>query len=219
MQRNLKIEPFFDDGDQHVHGDGNPNLRFHGVLACAIEALDSQVLLDPLEEQLDLPALPIQRGDGERGQLEVVGQKDQRLGAFGVAQADAAQVQRVMLGGVNAVERDGLIADQTGCAIDGSRIESARIEPHFGARDKEGAGLVQAVQAAKVEIRSIHDVESARLGKQQVEHVDVVELSVGNVYKARDGATQVEQRVQLHRRLRASKWRPGEHRQTQTDGE
>ena len=40
-----------DDGDQHVGGDCDPDLRLHGVLAGAEEGLDAQVLLDPLEER------------------------------------------------------------------------------------------------------------------------------------------------------------------------
>ena len=44
-----------DDGDQHVGGHGAPDLRLHGILAVADETFDAQMLLDPLEEQLDLP--------------------------------------------------------------------------------------------------------------------------------------------------------------------
>lgn len=35
------------------------------------------MLLDPLEEQFDLPAATVKLGDRERRQLEVVGQKDE----------------------------------------------------------------------------------------------------------------------------------------------
>jgi hypothetical protein len=45
-----------EDGEEGVGGYGIPALRLHGVLARAEEGLDSQVLLDPLEEQFDLPA-------------------------------------------------------------------------------------------------------------------------------------------------------------------
>jgi hypothetical protein len=57
------LEFFPDDGDEHVGGHGAPYLRLHGVLAVAEEMLDAQMLLDPLEEQLDLPATLVQRRD------------------------------------------------------------------------------------------------------------------------------------------------------------
>ncbi len=43
---------FFKHRDEHVGGHGNPDLRLHRVLAVVEEALDSQMLLDPFEEQL-----------------------------------------------------------------------------------------------------------------------------------------------------------------------
>ena len=56
------MKPLFDNGDQHVSGDGAPDLRFDRVLAVADEAFDTQMLLDPLEEQFDLPAAFVQCG-------------------------------------------------------------------------------------------------------------------------------------------------------------
>ena len=58
-----------DDCDEHVGGHGAPDLRLHSVLAVAQEVLDAQVLLDPLEEQLDLPATLVERTNGERRPL------------------------------------------------------------------------------------------------------------------------------------------------------
>ena len=73
-----------DDGNEHVGGYGAPNLRLHRVLARAQEFLDAQMLLDPFEEQLHLPAILVERGDRERGQCCVVGEKYQRLARFGI---------------------------------------------------------------------------------------------------------------------------------------
>jgi hypothetical protein len=46
-------------------------LRLHCVLAVANKTLDAQMLLDPLEEQLDLPAALVKRGNTQswRGNL------------------------------------------------------------------------------------------------------------------------------------------------------
>lgn len=47
----------FHDGHEHVDTDGDPDLRLHGIVACAVESFDSQMLLDPLEEQLSVPII------------------------------------------------------------------------------------------------------------------------------------------------------------------
>ena len=74
------MEFCFDDGDQHAGGDSAPDLRLDGVLAGAQKALDAQVLLDPFEEEFDLPAAFVECGDGGRRQSGVVGEEHQRLG-------------------------------------------------------------------------------------------------------------------------------------------
>lgn len=50
--------------DQQVHAHGHPDLRQHGIARGAEEGFDLQVLLDPFEEQFDLPAVLVDRGEG-----------------------------------------------------------------------------------------------------------------------------------------------------------
>ena len=73
VEAGVEIEAHFEDGHQQIDRHGDPDMRFDGVLGTAIEALDAQVRLDPLEEQLDLPAVFVEPGDGDRRQGDVVG--------------------------------------------------------------------------------------------------------------------------------------------------
>src|SRR3546814_19086516 len=70
------------DGDQHVDRDGDPDLRLHRIGRSAEERLDAQVLLDPFEEQLDLPALEIQGADRRGGPGELIGEPTDGLAGF-----------------------------------------------------------------------------------------------------------------------------------------
>src|SRR5205823_2427053 len=124
MQGHIQLKFLLDDRHQHVGADGDPDLRPHGVLRDAIEALDAQMLLDPLEEQLDLPSAPVQGANDQRRQRKLVAQEHQVLAAFGVAIADAAQVAGVVLDGIEAIEGDGLIADESRVGIDRRRSSS-----------------------------------------------------------------------------------------------
>ena len=83
-----------------------------GIFACAIKGLDSQVLLDPFEEEFDVPAGSVQLGDGEGGKSEVVGEEDQGFPGFFVAEPNAPHGFGVVFGAVDACEDDGLIAAQ-----------------------------------------------------------------------------------------------------------
>ena len=74
-----QMQSFLGNGDQHVSADGDPDLRFGRVLVGAIKRLDAQVLLDPFEEQFDLPALSIQVRYQLGFERKVVGQKSYSL--------------------------------------------------------------------------------------------------------------------------------------------
>src|ERR1700720_3946146 len=104
------------------------------------------MLLDPFEEQFDLPAAFVERADGRGRQPELVGEEHQLLSRFGVPEADAPQVFGVMLGGVVAVQRDGLIANDAGRAVCGGGIDPMSIDVRFGAGDEEGSGQVQHME-------------------------------------------------------------------------
>jgi hypothetical protein len=82
------------------------------------------MLLDPFEEEFDLPAAAVKLGNGERRQDKVVGQEDQRLGGLRVLEANASQRGLVVLWGVDAGKKDGLIADQPGAAVDAMRVSA-----------------------------------------------------------------------------------------------
>ena len=95
------------------------------------------MLLDPFEEQLDLPAALVERADGERGQGCLVGEEDEGLAGLWIFEADAAQVPRVVLLALEAIEGDGLVAQDACRAIGGHRVQPPSIEIALGARDEE----------------------------------------------------------------------------------
>jgi len=57
------VQLFFDNGHQHVNGDCYPNLGLGCIRGGSIKCFDPKVLLDPFEEEFDLPATPKQFGD------------------------------------------------------------------------------------------------------------------------------------------------------------
>lgn len=209
---------FFDDGDEQVDGDGDPDLGFDGVLGIAEKAFDAEVLFDPPEEQFDLPAAFVEGTDGGCRELEVIGEEHQGFGGCGVLESDAAQVLPIVLSGIESMERGGLVAKQAGTAVGGGRVQASGVEVRFGSGDEEGACLSQSMETLEVEIGPVHDIEGPGLREQEVEDVDIVQLAIGDVDKAGDGSAQVEQGMQLDGGLGGAKRCPGKHRQAQVDG-
>lgn len=81
-------------GHHQVNADCDSDLRSHGVLGCAEKCFDAQVLLDPLEEQFDLPAAFVNGSDGLCWQIEVICQEDQALSSLGIKEADTSEFFR-----------------------------------------------------------------------------------------------------------------------------
>src|SRR3989338_3267934 len=147
----------------------------------------------------------------------MIGQKHQ-LPSLGIAIADATQPRRIGLLGIEHEQFYFLVAEQSHAAIDRPRVHALESEIGFGASDEEAGGLIEAVEPLEVEVAAIHHVESAKLGKEHVEHVDVVQFAVGDVDETGDRPAQVEQRVQLHRRFGRAKLGPRKQRQAQVYG-
>src|SRR5438270_4301382 len=207
-RRRVEVEALLDDGDEDVDGDRDPDLSLHRILRGAIKPLDAKVLLDPLEEQLNLPARLVERADGGCRQSKLVAQEHQRLGAFGIPQPDATQMIGIMLLAIVPIEGDGRVADDPGGATVRRRVDATGIEIGLRAGREEGAGLMQHVEPLEVEIAAVHHVNGTGFGEQQVEDIDIVQPSVGDVNEARDGTAQIEYSTYLDCGLAGTYRRP-----------
>ncbi len=136
------------------------------------------MLLDPFEEQFDLPAALVECTYGQCWQGMVICEKQQCFAGLCVFEADASQMIRKVSAAVETVEYDGLIADHACSSICGSGIKSPGIQIRFGACDKEAAGLMQDIQTLEIEICPIHHVEGTSFWNEQIENIDIVQLAI-----------------------------------------
>ena len=214
----MQIQLLPDDGDQHVGGNGAPDLRLHRVLAGAQEVLDTQMLLDPFEEQLDLPAALVERADGRGWQRHVVGQEDQGLARLGVLEANAPQRVRILSDGRVAVQHHALVADHPAGTIGWRRGQASGVHGGLSSCDKERAGLMQGLKALEIQVAAIHHVEGSSLEAKQVQHLDIVQLAIADVDEGGDRAPQIQQCVQLDGGFGGAEVRPVEQAQAEVDG-
>jgi hypothetical protein len=119
-------------------------LSFDGVFGGAEERFDTQMLFDPLEEQLDAPTQAVELGNGERGQDEIVGQKDQAFSGLRIFELDSSQRRIEALARVKDGEHDGLVADQARAFVDFVGVAALDFEIGLGASDKETACIAQS---------------------------------------------------------------------------
>jgi len=205
-------------GHHEVNADGDPDLGAHGILRGSEEGLDAQVLLDPLEEQFDPPSALVNRGDGQRRQVEVVGQEDEPLASHGIEAADTSESLRVVEFSFRCAQPDGLVAAQAGFLVDRTGLQNVEPGVALGSNHKVCPGLVDVEQACEIEVATIEDIDAARFESDLVEEMDIVNRPVRDADKHGDRAGHVDLSVQLDRSLGGSKARPGKHRQAKVDG-
>ena len=174
------MQPFFQNGDEQINGDGGPDLSAHRVGRRAVKGFDAQMLFDPFEEEFDLPAAAIELGDGQRRDGEVVGQEDQHLARFWIAIADAAHGDGIIVLGVKPGEHHGLVETQAGGFVHRAGVTAGTAEVLFGAGDEKSTTLVDAIPAGEVEVAAIHDVERSGIPDELVEDIDVMNTASGD---------------------------------------
>jgi hypothetical protein len=113
------------------------------------------VLFDPFEEELHAPAHPVQLGDSECGQCEVVRKENQPLACLGIVELDATQGCFETFARVKAREGHGLIADKPCGSIDRVRVATLCSEVRLGASDEKTAGVIQPGQSLEVDLGSV----------------------------------------------------------------
>ena len=213
-----KLEFLFQDCDEEVNADSNPDLGANGIVGGAVEGLDSQVLLDPLEEQLHLPAEFVEGGDAEGRKGEIVRQKDERFVGGSVEEANSSQVLWIVLPRFWQGQAPGVIAANSGLIGPCSRGVASKAEILLGPNHKVGASLMNDMQTSKVEITPVHDVKGTGLDDEGIQQVDVVALSLGDLDDGGDRTPQVQQGVQFDGALALAKVGPGKQAQAQVDG-
>src|ERR1022692_2347919 len=167
------------DGYQHVNTDRNPDLRLDSVLGGSEKVFDPQVLLDPFEEQFYSPSAFVKLRNSKCGQVKVIGQKYQSLVLFRVPLTDAAETIRVMPDAFVQTQPDHLIAADARASVHRARLQTIELQAVFAASDEE----------------------RSRLGHQFVPHAPVGHFSLGNPDQGGNRAAQVQQRMELDRRL------------------
>lgn len=148
----------------------------------------------------------------------VVGQEHPCLAGLRVFETDASQLLGIILQDVETVHRDALIADDAGVPVGWYRIHPARIHAALGSGHEERACLVQSEQPTEIQITPIHHIERTGFDRQYIQHVDIAHLAIRDMDESWNVAAQIQQGMQLDRRLGGAEWCPWKQRQTQVDG-
>ena len=212
------MQTFFQNGDEQIDGDGRPNLDAHRVGRGAVKGFDAQMLLDPFEEEFDLPTTSVELSDRQRRRGEVVGQEDQHLACFGIAIANTAHRHWIIALGINAGEHHGLVETQAGGFVHGTGITACAAKVLFGAGDEVSAALMNPMPAGEVEVAAIYDVERSGVPDELVEDVDIMDTASRDNDDRGEIALEGQQGVEFDGGLMLPKGGPRKQREAEVNG-
>ena len=206
-----------ENGNHEENAHSDPDLSFHGVLAQSVEGLDPQVLLDPLEEELDLPAGLVGLRDNKRIDRKVVCNEYKQLPAFDIPETDSSKIASVVSFGFCSIETNRLVGSQACGLVDASRFSDVVAHVLLGSGHEEGRGHVNLEESLEVHVSAIHDIEGSSFEHDFIENADVVDLSVRNRDEHGDRTTQVDQRMEFDGGFSSLKTGPGKQTHTEVD--
>jgi len=117
-----------------------------------------------------------------------------------------------------SLEDDNLIALDSGGFVDGLGVEAFSAEVCFCPSDKECRCPVDLVEAGKIDIAAIHDVNGPQLDDHLVEDIDIVDFSRGDDHHGRNVSMQIQEGMEFDCPFAFPELGPREKGQTEVDG-
>ena len=97
MKTRLQSILLLRDDKQQVVTNGYPYLRVDSIAGCTVQGLDVQVLLDPLEEDLNLPSFSIQLCNSDCINREVISEESIDFSVYKVLIYNKSEVVWILL--------------------------------------------------------------------------------------------------------------------------
>ena len=215
----VQMQVVLDDGDEAIRDNGNVDLYSHGVFGVSPEPFDAQMLLDPFEKQLHLPAVTVKQCDILGLEIEVVGVINERSLEVSGVENNASERCRVVVEVPFSCEPDCLVEKHPV-----SPVKKFLPIQHFVFRlpllsyDKERAGLVDCEKPCKVEITLVEHIAGKRFVCDTVHELGVVDIGVRDAVENRNLRNDVNLCVNFDAGLCAAKARPKEKRHAEVNG-
>lgn len=204
---------------QKVVTDGYPYLREDCILARSVEGFDMQMLLDPLEKDLNLPPFAVEFGNGNRLQSEVVGQEAIDSTVSKVLIDNKPEIVGILPGSVVSSKPDCLIGDKPSLRINIPTVHNLILHVVFGPSNEPRMRLMEmGVERIKLDIAFIHEIVSVRFYRNFLKYLGIVNRGLCKAHERWNRAIQIHQRVHLESAFSVMKCRPRAERKTQFNG-
>ena len=187
-------------GNEQISDNRHPEVRTDGILGVSPHGLDNDILLNPFEENLYIPSVPVQVSDLQCTDVEVVADEYDFIFSLLVIVTYGSYRFRVQRHSICLCQTYGEVACdaslpvcflQTPVADD--FILHVRLRPTYPV----GTGKMKPKQGIEVHVSPVHHIKGKSLWSDQVKFVTVMPSAVRYMNIGRDASTQCKQGVHL----------------------
>ena len=205
---------------QQIVDQCDPDLRSDGVFAGSEEALDLEILLDPLEKEFDLPAALVNRGNSRSSKIEIVGNEAIGLLRLLVQKLHQPEFARELFHRLRSRKPNDFIAEDATLFIGRAVLsENLDLSIVFDPRDEEGFRLGDLLKPVQIIVAFVEGVDAVRHDDNiLLRRPDIGHFAVAQGHKARNVAGEIKFGVELDRALVLPVVRPVVLSQTQVNG-
>lgn len=219
MKTRFKPIMLLRNDEQKVVADGYPYLRVDSITGCAVEGLDVEMLLDPLEEYLNLPSVTVKLGNRDCLKREVIGQKPIYRSFPKVLVHNESERVRILFGRVISYKSDGLVRDDTGLGIHFPGFMDLVSHIVFRPRHEESVVEMEVlVKRIKTDVSLVHKVIRTRFDRDFIHYLGVVDGTFRYADECGDRTSEIHQRMHFDGSFSMMEGRPGAQRETKVDG-
>ena len=217
--RAIEFEVVFDDSDETVGDNGHMDLYAYSILRFSPKGLDSEVLFDPFEEELNLPSVAVQKSDILGVEVEVIGIVCKGSLQFRRIVNNLPEFHGIVVSVILPSETDCLVLDDI--VIPLKEVFSSGdfiYRMALLSNDKECTRKTDAKEPRKVKVSSVKHIAGKRLVCEPVHGVDIVDVGIGDSIENRNLRNDVNLCVDPDPGLCCTKLCPSENRHAEVDG-
>lgn len=214
--RTTDFHVMFDDANEAICDNGNMYLNTDSILRLSPKGLDAEMLLDPLEEQFNLPPVFIKESNVFSFKIEVVCVICEGASKLWREVNDASDSCWIIRFVPLACETNSLVTEDIFFSF--LKVNSALYlisRMKLLSNDKECSRAMDFVEPCKVKVPSIKHIACERLVCKPVHGVDIMYLSVGDSVEYGNLRNDVNLRVDSYSKFGRSELRPSENGQAE----
>ena len=216
--RTTKLEVMLNDTGETVCNDCDMNLYTDGILRFSPEGLNSEVLLNPLEEQFNLPPIPIKQCNVLCRKKEIVGIVCKRPFKVWSIIDNPSHFARIMLFILLFRENNSLVSKYIVFSLKKVfATDNLILGTLLLTDDKESMRRINLEQAGEVKVASIKDIARKRVICKPIHGIDIMDICISDSVENRYLRGNVNLRMNLDARLCRAEFCPLEHRHAEID--